>query len=109
MSLRRPVTPTLSPCDETSEYPRIAPPERRELERRMRTRAGRAEDARRARLMLMLAAGRPYSEICPELGCSSVYVARWKERFQKDRLAGLDSRHVGRKALYAALDTLRGD
>lgn len=76
----------------------IAPPERRELEQRMRARGGRAEDARRARLVLMLAAGRSYSEICRELGCSSAYVARWKERFQKDRLAGLDSRYAGRKA-----------
>jgi len=76
----------------------IAPPERRELERRVRARGGRAEDARRARLMLMLAAGRSYREICRELGCSSAYVARWKERFQRHRLAGLDSRYAGRKA-----------
>jgi transposase len=76
----------------------IAPPERSELERRVRARGGRAEDAKRARLVLMLAAGRTYSEICRELGCSSAYVARWKERFQTQRLAGLDARYSGRKA-----------
>jgi transposase len=76
----------------------IAPPERRELERRVRARSGRAEDARRARLILMLAAGKSYREIQQELGCASTYVARWKARFQEHRLAGLDPRHAGRKA-----------
>jgi transposase len=76
----------------------IAPPERRELERRLRARGGRAEDARRARLMLLLASGRSYRDICRELGCSPAYVARWKARFQKQRLAGLDSRYAGREA-----------
>lgn len=74
----------------------IAPPERRELQRRVRARGARAEDARRARLLLALAAGRSYRDICAELGCSSAYIARWKARFQEHRLAGLDSRHVGR-------------
>lgn len=76
----------------------IAPPERAELERRVRARSGRAEDARRARLVLMLAAGQSYREIARELGCSSAYVAKWKARFQEHRLAGLDSRYVGRAA-----------
>ena len=75
----------------------IAPPERRELERRVRARAGRLEDARRARVILMLAEGRSYREICQELHASHEYVARWKARFQQTRLAGLDSRHAGRK------------
>lgn len=76
----------------------IAPPERRELERRVRARGGRAEDARRARLMLLLASGRSYREICEELGCSPAYVARWKARFQEHRLSGLDARYAGRQA-----------
>jgi transposase len=76
----------------------IAPPERRELARRVRARSGRAEDARRARLILMLAAGKSYREIERELGCASTYVARWKDRFQDNRLAGLDSRYAGRTA-----------
>jgi transposase len=82
------------------EYGRvfIAPPERQELQRRVRARSGRSEDARRARVVLMLAEGVSYREIARELGCSSKYVALWKSRFQQSRLAGLDSRHQGRRA-----------
>jgi transposase len=46
----------------------------------------------------MLAAGQSYREICNELRCSSEYIARWKQRFLETRIAGLDSRHRGRKA-----------
>jgi transposase len=46
----------------------------------------------------MLAAGSSYREIQSELGCPATYVARWKARFQENRLAGLDSRYAGRKA-----------
>lgn len=74
----------------------IAPPERAELERRVRARSGRAEEARRARVILMLAEGRSYREICEDMRCSHEYVARWKARFQEHRIAGLDSRHIGR-------------
>ena len=76
----------------------IAPPERRELERRVRARSGRAEDSRRARVILMLGAGKSYREICGDLRCSPNYVSCWKARFQEHRLAGLDSRYAGRKA-----------
>jgi transposase len=48
--------------------------------------------------MLLLASGESYRDICEELVCSPAYVARWKARFQKYRLAGLDSRYAGRKA-----------
>ena len=60
------------------------------LERRLRSRSGRIEDARRARVILLLAAGHSYREICTELRCSHEYIARWKTRFQEDRLGGLD-------------------
>jgi transposase len=76
----------------------VAPPERRELERRIRARSGRTEEARRAQLILLLAAGNSYREISRELRCSSEWIARWKARFQERRLAGLDSRHAGRRA-----------
>jgi transposase len=75
----------------------ITPPERRELQRRVRSRGARAEDVRRARLMLALAAGRSYRDIGAELGCSSAYIARWKARFLAQRLSGLDSCYAGRK------------
>jgi transposase len=45
----------------------------------------------------MLAAGDSYSEICERLGCSDRYISLWKERFQQERLSGLDSRYRGAK------------
>ncbi|MEM7583846.1 MAG: IS630 family transposase [Acidobacteriota bacterium] len=73
----------------------IAPPERRELNRRIRGRKIRAEDAKRARLILLLARGESYSSICEKLGCSTSFISRWKTRFLKDRLAGLYPRYRG--------------
>lgn len=79
----------------------IAPPERAELVRRVRSRSTRAEDVRRARLMLLLAAGSSYREISRELRCGSEYIAKWKARFQEHRLPGLDARYVGRRPWVA--------
>lgn len=73
----------------------IAPPERQELEARVRSRKARAEDARRARLILMLASGESYLTIQSALNCPATYVSRWKKRFEADRIAGLFSRHQG--------------
>ncbi len=70
--------------------------ERRELEQRLRVRTGRAEDARRARLILALHRGDSYTDITRALACNRSYVSRWKERFESDRLAGLYSRNLGR-------------
>src|SRR5712691_9251416 len=80
--------------------------ERRELERRVRSRKLRMEDVRRARLILMLAAGESYLTVREALGCGPVYVSRWKKRFQADRLAGLYARHRGSKprALTPAME-----
>ena len=73
----------------------VLPEERRELERRIRSRTLRADDARRARLILMLAEGESYLQIRRTLGCNPNYVSRWKSRFEQDGLAGLFSRHGG--------------
>jgi transposase len=70
--------------------------EREELERRVRLRAGRAEDARRARMILAIDRGDSYTEIAEVLACNRNYISRWKERFVEDRLAGLYSRNRGR-------------
>jgi transposase len=56
----------------------------------------RAEDVRRARLLLMLAAGESFARIQTALGCNAGYITRWKTRFLAARLAGLFSRHRGR-------------
>ncbi len=56
----------------------------------------RAEDHRRARLILLLDAGRSYTEIQKILSCGATCVSRWKQRFLDARISGLFSRHPGR-------------
>ena len=72
--------------------------ERRELERRVRSRRGRAGDVRIARVLLLLADGATYREVEEKVGCSPPYISKWKKRFEEERLAGLYTRHEGRKA-----------
>ena len=69
--------------------------ERTELQRRVRGRKSRAEDARRARVILMLAAGESFTAITATLGCYPDYINRWKRRFEAARLAGLRARYCG--------------
>jgi transposase len=73
----------------------LAPPERQELKRRARSRSLAVESVRRAKVILMFAAGESYSEKCERLGCTDRYISLWKERFQQGRLSGLDSRYRG--------------
>src|ERR1700736_234604 len=77
---------------------RLTAAEREALESRERSRRLRADDVRRARLILMLAEGLSYMEIQTTLGCNSGYVSRWKKRFEAGRLAGLYARNTGSKA-----------
>ena len=72
--------------------------ERMELERRAASRTGRAEDARRARLILLLAEGHTWDEVSERVGCSRGFVASWSKRFAAERIAGLYSRHLGQAA-----------
>jgi transposase len=62
----------------------------------MRSRSLRAEDVRRARLILLLAQGQSYLAIRQVLGCNANYISRWKGRFEAERLAGLYSHYRGR-------------
>ena len=71
--------------------------ERAELERRMRSRKGRAEDARRARVILLLADGESYATIASAVGCYPDYVSRWKQRFEAERLPGLQAKYRGQR------------
>jgi transposase len=73
----------------------LAPPERRELQRRARKRSLAVELVKRAEVVLMLAGGHSYREIRERLDCSDEYIREWKKRFQEGRLAGLDSRFRG--------------
>lgn len=77
---------------------RLSQGERRELVGRARSRALRAEDVRRAKLILLLARGIPYAMIEQKLGCNAQFISQWKKRFLQDRLAGLYSRHPGKTA-----------
>ena len=69
--------------------------ERAELERRVRSLKIRAEDARRARVILMLADGASYSTIEATVPCYRDYINRWRRRFLAERLEGLRPRYRG--------------
>ena len=68
-----------------------------ELQRRASARTERADSARHARLILLLADGLTWAEIRDKLDCSDSYIDRWSKRFAADRLAGLFARHAGRE------------
>jgi transposase len=72
--------------------------ERAELQRRTRSRKIRAEDARRARVILMLADGESFTAIAAAVGCYPAYITRWKERFDTERLDGLRAKYRGQPA-----------
>lgn len=72
--------------------------ERLELTRRARRVVKAASDARRARLILLLADGMSWDEIRERLECSRGFIAIWCKRFVEQRIAGLRSRHMGRVA-----------
>jgi transposase len=71
--------------------------ERMELQQQTATRNGRADAARRARLILLLADGLTWAEIRAKLDCSDSFIDRWSKRFSAERLAGLFARHAGRE------------
>src|SRR5262249_30530526 len=75
----------------------LTPEERAEIVAKARTRTGRSEDARRARVILMLAEGKTWVEIGEALSCSPDYIRRWKRRFEAERIAGLRSQYPGGK------------
>src|SRR4030095_11579827 len=72
--------------------------ERMALTQRASSRRGRAEDARRARLILLLAEGHTWDNIGARLPCSRGFIDSWSKRFVAERVAGLYSRHRGQSA-----------
>src|SRR6202162_6678187 len=60
------------------------------------SRTMRAGEVRRAKVILRLAAGQSYRSVVKGEGCGQDFVARWKARFVKERLAGLYARHRGK-------------
>jgi transposase len=79
--------------------------ERMELQHQGRARNGRADSARHARLILLLADGLTWAKIRAKLGCNDSYISRWSQRFAADRLAGLFARYTGR-ARYTVTDQI---
>lgn len=73
--------------------------EHKELSKRATSRTGRAEDARRARVILLLSEGYSWDQVCERVDCSRGFIASWSKRFAEERLAGLYSRHRGQVPL----------
>jgi len=69
--------------------------EHEELTQRTNRRSGRADEARRARLILLLDAGHTWASIREKLDCPDSFIDRWGKRFAAERLGGLFSRHAG--------------
>ena len=82
----------------TAEAITLASDERAELEQMTQSRTLPAGDVFRARVVLMLAEGLPYRTIQERLDTTAPTISRWKERFEKQRVAGLlEVRHPGQK------------
>src|SRR5438034_376384 len=71
--------------------------EKQYLERWAQSRTLPAGDVFRARLILALADGQSYREMVRGMRTSAATIARWRRRFEQDRLAGLEGRHRGSK------------
>jgi hypothetical protein len=69
--------------------------EHEELTQQANRQSGRADKARRARLILLLDAGHTWASIRAKLDCTDSFIDRWGKRFAAERLAGLFSRHAG--------------
>lgn len=84
---------------------KLSKSERIELQHQAEAHEGRADSARHAKLILLLADGFSWTEIRARLHCSDSYIARWSKRFSAERLAGLYSKHAGRER-YKVTDRL---
>jgi hypothetical protein len=76
-----------------------------ELTRRANSRTDGAEDARPARLILLLAEGHTWDEVSERIECCRGFVATWNKRFVEQRIAGLCSRHLGQVAISSTQNT----
>lgn len=82
--------------------------ERMELQWQAGARNGRADQARRARLILLLSDGLTWARICAKRDCGDSYIERWSQRFASDRLAGLFARYAGRER-YTVTDRIEAN
>jgi len=70
--------------------------ERKEMMALQHSRTAAVAQVRRARLILLLDEGQPWSAIKQELRCDSRFISTWGGRFVQARLGGLFARHSGR-------------
>lgn len=76
----------------------VSADEQEELRQMSLSRSLPAGDVFKARLILMLAAGRSYADIRQRLQTTAPTISHWKKRFLEQRIAGLTkARHPGRK------------
>src|SRR4051812_17127389 len=66
------------------------------------SRSAKVEEARRSRIILGLAGGRGVRELSRQERCSSNTVTLWRDRFLREGLSGLYSRHRGRGSTAGA-------
>jgi transposase len=86
----------------------VSAADRAELERRVRSQAGSARDARRARIVLLAAEGRTAEEIAELVGCSVNTAASWRAAYARRGLGGLEDRpRSGRPARVVDADKQR--
>ncbi len=77
--------------------------ERTALELWQRSTALRAGLVRRARIVLLVAEGRPIAEVVQKVGITRRSVYKWLDRFQQQRLDGLEDKPGrGRKPFFSA-------
>ena len=75
---------------------RLSPPERRELGGMSRSQGGRADEVRRARIILGLTGGQTLAGVSRSPSCSVNTVKLWRDRFLEGRISGLWGRHPGK-------------
>jgi hypothetical protein len=74
---------------------KLSKAEHAELSQRAVSQAGRVDEVRRARVILLLEDGDTRAQIRTKLCCTDAFIDRWSKRFREERLAGLFSRHAG--------------
>jgi transposase len=70
----------------------VTPEDRVELERIVRSRRAERRMVERAQVLLAAAEGLPAREIAARVGCSAKLAGRWRARYERDGLAGLEDR-----------------
>lgn len=85
----------------------LTPEQRQHLSRFAQSRTLPAGDVFKARLILALANGDTYASIQADLQTTAPTISRWKRRFEKEGLEGLEGRHKGSQ-VRAATPAVQG-